>query len=346
MPERSAKSGLSDERRYLQLEDVARELVLAKSTVSRAISGKGRIGKETRDRVLQYIEQHEYRPNMIAKGLAKSQTFNIGVVLPSDSFLSEIPFFQNALMGVCEIAQACDYDVIVTSVRENEIASLRRMIVNKKVDGVVLTRSVLRDPCVAYLKETGVPFVLIGSSEDAQVCQVDTDHAAACRALTVKALSRGCARPALLYGNPKHIVNQSRLRGFLEGLAEAGLPEARCRIIDGLGGRREIEAAVDACLAQGCDGLICGDDYICSRVLARLPELGPRAPEALLVASFYNSVLLEGSRQRVLAVDINARSLGMTAAAELFSALTPNWPREGITELCGADLHGAYTIKG
>ena len=79
--------------------DVARELGLNKSTVSRAISGKGRVSQATRERVLSFIQQQDYTPNVMAKGLAKGKTYNIGLVLPVDYSSSEFSFFQRLYYG-------------------------------------------------------------------------------------------------------------------------------------------------------------------------------------------------------------------------------------------------------
>ena len=56
----------------MTIADVAEALNISKTTVSRAISGKGRIGAETRRKVMEYIEKHNYKPSVIAKGLAQS----------------------------------------------------------------------------------------------------------------------------------------------------------------------------------------------------------------------------------------------------------------------------------
>ena len=58
----------------ITISDVAEALGVSKTTVSRAISGKGRIGAATRKRVLEYIQEHDYKPNVIARGLAQSKT--------------------------------------------------------------------------------------------------------------------------------------------------------------------------------------------------------------------------------------------------------------------------------
>ena len=80
----------------ITISDVAEALGVSKTTVSRAISGKGRIGAATRKRVLEYIQEHDYKPNVIARGLAQSKTFNICVVMPGDYALVDLPFFQEA----------------------------------------------------------------------------------------------------------------------------------------------------------------------------------------------------------------------------------------------------------
>ena len=79
-----------------------------------------------RNQVLAYSEQCGYKPNSLAKGLANSRTYNIGVVLPNDQDLNEIPFFQNCLLGICEIASDMGYDVVVTTVHTSDISRLRK----------------------------------------------------------------------------------------------------------------------------------------------------------------------------------------------------------------------------
>lgn len=58
----------TEEKKIYTIEDIARELGVSKTTVSRAISGKGRISQATRDRVRAFIKEHDYRPNVVAKG--------------------------------------------------------------------------------------------------------------------------------------------------------------------------------------------------------------------------------------------------------------------------------------
>ena len=64
----------------MTINDVAEQLGVSISTVSRAISGKGRIGSATRRKVLEFIEEHDYHPNSSAKSLAQAKTENIALL--------------------------------------------------------------------------------------------------------------------------------------------------------------------------------------------------------------------------------------------------------------------------
>ena len=174
----------NEEKKNITIADVAEALGVSKTTVSRAISGKGRIGQETRDRVLKYIEEHDYKPNVIAKGLAQSKTYNLCVVMPGEYDVVDLTFFQECLFGIQEIAGIMEYDILLSICKNNDISSLERIISNRKVDGVILMRTFVEDRQIEYLQEKKVPFVTIGSSNYTGVIQIDHNHKSACKELT------------------------------------------------------------------------------------------------------------------------------------------------------------------
>ena len=81
----------------MTIDDIARELNISKTTVSRALSGKGRISDSTRNRVMSYANDVNYKPSAIAQSLATSRTMNIGFAMPSDYDIVDMPFFQTCL---------------------------------------------------------------------------------------------------------------------------------------------------------------------------------------------------------------------------------------------------------
>ena len=97
----------------MTLEEMAKELGVSKSTVSRALSGKGRIGNETRKKIMDYAKRQECRIEY--EKVTRLPTKNLGVILPADVYLNGGPYFQECILGICETATLMDYDVLITS---------------------------------------------------------------------------------------------------------------------------------------------------------------------------------------------------------------------------------------
>lgn len=309
-----------DEKK-LTIGDIARELGVSKTTVSRAISGKGRIGTETREKVLQYIQEHNYRPNVIAKGLAQSRTFNIGLVMPGDYNVAELPFFQNCMLGISKVASSMDYDVLISVVTPQDISQLQRAVINHKIDGVILSRTLVEDAPAKYLKEVQMPFVTIGSTDDRSVIQIDNDHRSACRELTGELLSQGIRKIALIGGNQSYMVNRNRLGGFLEAYARAGLEPEKEHIHLDVEDGAVVKKRVQQMLQEGIECIIAMDDYLCSCVLTTLQQQHICVPEQIKVVSFYDSSFLENHIPAITSIQFDVEELGRMACKTLLGII-------------------------
>ncbi len=312
---------MENEKKNITISDVADALGVSKTTVSRAISGKGRIGDETRQRVLAYIEEHDYKPNVIAKGLAQSKTFNICVVMPSSYALVDLPFFQEAIMGIQEIAGMMEYDILLCICQENDISGLERIIKNRKVDGVILLRTFVKDAQIEFLSNKQIPFVTVGSTTYKNVVQVDNDHKSACRELTSILLMRGMEKIALLGGSENFVVNQNRFRGFRESYEAIGKEYDSDLVFMNLEGKAFIDRAVDTILSKDVECIICMDDAICSQVLRKLRQEGKQVPTDIKIASFYNSSLLENSLPSITSLDFDTKELGAESCKNLLAQI-------------------------
>ena len=294
----------------MTIDDIARELNISKTTVSRAISGKGRIGTKTREKVLKYINENNYRPNALAKGLAQSRTFNIGFVMPEDYNLTELSFFQNCMWGISSKASELDYDVIISMVTENNISRLERLVDNQKVDGIILGRTLENDPAVEYLKNAGIPFVAIGAAEDKSVPQIDNDHLAGSSELTSLLLKEGIRKLALIGGSMRHIVNQNRLKGYEDAFKKNKIAIDDSVIYTDTCSKIRIEEAVRDLLLKKAECILCMDDAICIHVLNTLENEAVRVPRDIKEASFYNSRMLENHQPAITSLQFDAMELG------------------------------------
>ncbi len=133
----------------LTIDDIARELGVSKTTVSRAISGKGRIGNDTRNKIIAYANKHNYRPSAAAKGLAERRTRNLMLVVPEN-----LP--GKTVLQVWEDATQYGYHIFLCYATQQGKAALVRALDNRATDGVILA---VRDSQLAELfKKRKIPF--------------------------------------------------------------------------------------------------------------------------------------------------------------------------------------------
>lgn len=313
----SEKSQLSSS---FTLQDIADELGIAKSSVSRALSGSGRISEETKRRVLECAERHQYKPNFIAKSLATSRSFNLGVLIPGDSDYSDIPFFHQCLSGITTEADKSGFDVLVLISKGNSTEHLERVLSQKKTDGIIITRLMEDDSRIELLKKAGMPFTVIGSTDSEDVVQVDTDNEDACRCFTSRLIESGMNRFLLVCGPSDIVVNRARRSGFMKALEAAGIPESCCRISMDNVSLFDVGKTLEKNRDFHPDCVIAADDVLCSYIMTWFERRKCRVPEDVRVASFYNSSLLE-KYGRISAIDVNAPLVGKSAASLLLKML-------------------------
>lgn len=305
------------ENRKITISDVAEELQVSKTTVSRAISGKGRISEETRQRVLDYIAAKDYKPNVIAKGLAQQKTYNIALAIPGDCNLVDMPFLQNGMQGICEEASAHDYDVMLVTITGDDLGNLERMIANHKVDGVILSRSMVHDTAADFLKAQEIPFVLMGTSRDRDILQVDNDHRAGCRELVERLIRSGNTRIGLVGGSKSYVVNHTRQQGYEDALRGVW-PEGSGRLVfENCDTPAKVELAVNKLLEERTECIVCMDDAICLTVLQTLSRKQIQVPEQMQVASFYDSTLLRNNKPAVTSLRFDDKALGALTCSVL-----------------------------
>ena len=305
----------------ITIDDVARALGISKTTVSRAISGKGRVGDDTRQKVMSFIEEHNYIPNINARALAGQKTYNIGVIWPDDYNAVDLPFFQRCMIGISEVTASFGYDVIVTLVSGDDISGIKRIIDNHKVDGIILTRTLVKDNAAYYLKNSGIPFVAVGKTYDSDVVYVDNDNFSACKELTSILIAKGLKKLALIGGSTNHIITIIRQEGFLAAFEEADLSVDPGLIYLEIEDVSKVGNILKELQKKHVDGIVCMDDAIAGGVMSKCRDEHIRIPEDLRIASFYNSSILENAVPSVTSLNFNDRNLGASAAKTLLDMI-------------------------
>ena len=208
----------------MNLKQLAKELGLSQTTVSRALSGYPEVKPETRRRVVEAADVLGYQPNVAARGLATGRSGSIGLVLRGGGEFG--PHMTEFLGGVGERLAHDEIDVSVTTVDsyEDEVRTYRRLAQTKRVDAVILHSPTPADARAKLLSELKLPFVLHGRTEiDRPVAYLDIDNRGSTRAATRHLIDLGHRRIGLLNGPAGMTFAEHREQGYREALLKAGI---------------------------------------------------------------------------------------------------------------------------
>lgn len=300
----------------MTLDEIARELGVSKSTVSRALSGKGRIGERTRERIVAYAGEQgrrlpeEPRDSSRENSREEVKTGNLGVVFPADVYENANPYFQDCLLGICEAASFMDFNVLIAMGTASDISGVRALAERRKVDGIILTRNMEDDKALHYLTDIHFPVGLTGQCDLSEVIQVDTDNEAACEELTTLLIGKGFRRFALVVEDLSYRVNRSRYKGFCNALLKNGLSREKQAFYVGNLQVDMLDTLISDMISKKVECIICGDDVVCTRLVSALQAVGYRIPKDIAVASLYNSSNLKCFTPQITAVNTSARKIG------------------------------------
>src|SRR4030088_3642580 len=207
----------------ITLKELAAQSGVHPSTVSRIVNDDPglRVSAETRARVKLLLKKTGYRPDGMARGLKLRQSFVLGVLVPDVMN----PLFAAIFRGVEDAALQQGYTVILSSTDGNEDREREILLAlqPRMIDGMVVASASLRDSSVRWLREHGLPHVLVNRYSDLKDYFVGTDDRLGARLATEHLLALGHRRIAHLAGAPRYKHRVHRRRGGAEAVKAAGI---------------------------------------------------------------------------------------------------------------------------
>jgi len=209
-------------KQKVTLKQIAKELDVSISTVSKALKDSVEISLDTRQKVKAFAKLYNYKPNNIALSLKNRKTKTIGVIIP------EIVhhFFTTVIGGVEKIANDKGYNVIICSSNnsfDKEVINLE-MLASGSADGFILSvaKETQQKKDYHHIEETmsqGMPVVLFDRIIDELVCdKVIIDDGKGAQMATNHLLSQGCKKIAILTTVDYISVGKLRTNGYLKAL--------------------------------------------------------------------------------------------------------------------------------
>jgi LacI family transcriptional regulator len=213
------------------LKDLASELGLSITTVSRALAGYDDVAESTRQRVLEAAREKGYVPDITARRLQKGRTDTIGLVIPTSGPRFSDPYFSELLAGIGNEAARHKYDLLVSTCApdtQEEDVAYRHKVEGRLVDGFLVVRTRIKDRRIQYLSSIDFPFVAFGRSDlDLDFPYLDEDGFQGMELVTEYLIGLGHRLIACIAPPPDLMFSRYRHAGIEATLQRNGLSLAQ-----------------------------------------------------------------------------------------------------------------------
>ncbi len=235
----------------MNLKDLAKNLGISETTVSRALNGYPEVSERTRQKVLAAAKAAGYRPNPMARSLAVGRTNVVGIIYPLRPNDLADPMFIDIVDGMVEGLEKHQMDMILSPVAPaNELRSYQRMVQARRVDGLVVGRTRIFDERIAYLAKQGLPFVAHGRTQlNEPHAWFDYDNEAGMRLAVNRLVALGHRKIALISAPLEMNFARQRCDSFSASMALADLPVNPDYLIENTIDRRSAYAAMQRLLS-------------------------------------------------------------------------------------------------
>ncbi|WP_437917865.1 LacI family DNA-binding transcriptional regulator [Sphingobacterium sp. LRF_L2] len=304
--------------------DIAKELKISKSTVSRALTNHPNVKAETRQKIIELAEKLDYQRNMQSISLITNKTKTIGIVLPE--FITS--FFPQVVVGAQEEASKEGYSVLISQCNEDyatEVANSKVMLANR-VDGVLvsLTKETLNFDHWKIFVRRNIPIVFFN-----RVCNeimvpkvVVNDYDAAFKAVE-HLISIGKRRIAHLSGPKQLVISQKRLNGYRDALIKHGLEVDEDLIIDFDLSLPKVKIYVKFLmeLENPIDGIFAVNDPTALEAMQIIKKMKKRIPDDVAVVGFSDNYGSSFAEPSLTTLAQPVKEIGRTAVQLLLNLI-------------------------
>jgi len=320
-------------KKKITLKQIAKELDVSISTVSKALRNSVEISDDTKEKVQAFAKLYNYRPNNIALSLKNRKTHTIGIIIP------EIVhhFFSKVIRGVELVANQRGYNVIVGLSNESfskEVINMQ-MLANGSIDGFILSisKETLKYQDYHHFNETmsqGMPIVMFDRVVNEINCdKVIIDDFKGAKVAVEKLIEKGARNIAIVTTRDYVSVGKLRTQGYIEALNEHQI-ELRSELILKLDDSKNFEEDLDALENeirplfennQHIDAIFAVNELYALTAMKVARSYGFSIPEDIQVIGFTDGVLSKHSIPSLTTVSQHGQQMGEKAAHLLIDRL-------------------------
>ncbi|NJY62940.1 LacI family transcriptional regulator [Salinimicrobium sp. CDJ15-81-2] len=309
----------------LTLKQIAYELDVSVSTVSKALRDSPEIGEDTRQKVKAFAQLYNYKPNNIALSLKNRKTRTIGLVLPEIVH----DFFATVISGIEEVANKKGYNVIIclsNNSFDREVMNME-MLANGSTDGFILSvaKETQQKGDYHHLQEVinqGMPVVLVDRVVEEIVCdKVIIDDAEGAAKAVQHLIDSGCSNIGIITTVDYVSVGKLRTNGYLDALRKNNMvinDDLILKIEDIDQSQEQINEFLKN---RSVDGVFAVNEQFATSAVKALSTKGLKVPEDVLVISFSDGELSRRFMPSLSTVNQHGAEMGAKAAELLIERL-------------------------
>jgi LacI family transcriptional regulator len=310
-------------RRGPTLKDIAREIGVHPSTVSRALDPATRaaLTADLIEKVRLAADRLGYRPNRVAASLRTSRSMTVGVMIPDITNM----IFPPILRGVENVLEPQGYAALVVStdnIPERE-ARLVEVLRERGVDGIIHAAAQRSDPLILKIAAEGTPVVTVNRRVDgAAIPAIVNDEEGGIRLLVDHLIALGHRRIAHIAGPGSFSTGQARLSALRVALAERSLTEVAVteagRFVESEG-KRCARSLIDA--GAAFSAIVCANDRLALGAIEALHEAGLRCPQDVSVTGFNDMPMIDRIPPALTTIRIQPFETGQAAGHAILAMM-------------------------
>lgn len=330
------------------IRDIAREAGVSAATVSRVLNEATvayPVARETRQRVLDVIERHHYRPNQLARGLLQRRTGVVALIVPDIAN----PYYPELSRGLEDVARESNYRIMFCSTdRDPDTArAYTDALLTRRVDGIVVAGGGDEVQLTREIVEPYQTQVVCIGRRTSEFSSVRVDNEGAARTAVEHLIRLGHRRIGMVAGPAESTTVHDRIRGYRAALAAHGLDRDDDLIKPGYfteaGG---YDAAQQLLSGPAPTAIFAANDRMAIGVLAVATDRGLSVPKDLALVGFDDVPMASYLRPALTTVSVSSLQLGTEAMRLMLGLLGGSTRRRRvlvktslvIRESCGASV--------
>ncbi len=314
-------------KHQITIIDIARQLGISKSTVSRALTGHASVHQHTREKVLKLAEEMEYERNMFSIGLIKKSSLTLGIIVPEFTR----SFFPQVIIGAQAKAKAAGYNLIISQSDESydtEVANAKVMLVHQ-VDGLMvsITKETKNFDHLKVFHRKGIPIVFFNRVCDEMIVpKVIVDDMEGAFAAVEHLIKKGRKRIAHLGGPQSLSISNKRREGYMLALQKHGFTVDEALFAEYDLTITSVEKHVDYFLSlePRPDAIFAINDPAAIETIRVLKKNGITVPGEVAVVGYSNDMISSFIEPALTTVEQPIQEMGRVAAQLLIDQIQRN----------------------